>query len=462
MDTQKKKLILPVESTIVQAMIVLNEVPLGIVMLVDSEDKLCGVATDGDIRRAITEGASIDTPIDSIMSRDPVVVQEGYSITQILRVFSNKIRQVPVVDDTGRIVDLLFYSEFSSRVHISTQEQIIRAKAPLRISFAGGGTDVTPYIEKHGGVVLSTTINRHCYGTLRKRDDEKIVIHSHDYDTTVEVESVEKIKLDGKLDLIKSVISLMKPNFGMELYFESDVPPGTGLGGSATVAAVTVGLLNQMRELKFDNYQMAEIAFQAERIEMGISGGWQDQYAAVFGGFNFIEFKTDDIVVHSLRIKEDILNELECSLLLCYTGQTRNSGNIVKSQTDSYVAMNKEVVQALDRTKEIALEVKNALLRGDLTKFGNLLHKAWLIKKKFDKQISNSWIDTLYDVGLNAGALGGKVLGAGGGGYILFYCPHLLRKGVAAALQEEGGQILDFNFDFDGLKTWQANTCLLK
>lgn len=453
MHEKKKKLILSEDCMIQHAMEVLNEVPLGIVMLVDSNDRLIGVATDGDIRRALVKGASINSPLREIMCKNPVVINEGYNKNQALRMFSERIKQIPIINKDKRVVDLLLYSEFCN---ISTNKKniIVRAKAPLRISFAGGGTDVNPYIEEKGGVVLSATINKYCFGSLKKRSDEKIVIHSRDYGQTVEIENLQSIKYDGNLDLFKAVIKIMKPEYGMNLYFESNTPPGSGLGGSATIASVTVGLMDHMREDKLDDYQLAEIAFQAERVELGIAGGWQDQYAAVFGGFNYMEFKEDNVIVHPLKIKDDILNELECSLLLCFTGQTRDSGIIVERQTDAYVVRDKRIVKALDQTKEISLKIKNALLRGDIVKFGQLLHKAWLLKKKFDNTISNSFIDNLYNTGIKAGAIGGKLLGAGSGGYILFYCPHYVREDVAMALESIGGKILDFNFDFRGLQTW--------
>lgn len=451
----KKKIIISQKSTIRDAMKSLELTAAGIVMVVDRNRKLIGVATDGDIRRALLNKRDFNTPVTEIMNTNPIVIKEGYSKTQALRTFSEQIKQIPVVDNRGKILDILLYSEFCN---IGTHENnfTIRAKAPLRISFAGGGTDVNPYIETKGGVALNTTINKYCYGTLKKRNDSRIIINSRDYNKQVEIDNIESLNYDGNLDLLKAVLKLMNPDFGMDIYFQSDVPPGTGLGGSATIAAVAAGLLNHARKDKLDDYHLAEIAFQAERIEINISGGWQDQYASVFGGFNFIEFKKKEVLVHPLRIKEDILNELECSLLLCFTGKTRISGEIVGRQTKRYLSKNKKVTTALDQTFLYAVEMKNALLRGDLMKFGRLLNKVWMIKKQFDNKIANSVIDRLYDAGIKAGAIGGKVLGAGGGGYILFFCPHLIKPEVARALDAEGGEIMDFSFDSRGLQTWSA------
>lgn len=453
MKDNKNSLILPYKSKIRDAMSVLSQTPLGIVVLVDADKRLKGIATEGDIRRALVDGCTVDSPIDKVMNFNPITIKKGYNKNQALRMFSERINEIPIVDDENRVVDILLYREFCEILR-DGKTITVRGRAPLRVSFVGGGTDVNPYIESKGGVVLSATINKYCFGTLIKRSDEKIVIHSKDYNLSVEVDNLSAITYDGKLDLVKAVIKLMQPDYGMDLHLQSSAPPGSGLGGSATVASVVAGLINHLREDKFDEYQLAEIAFQAERVELGIAGGWQDQYAAVFGGFNFIEFKKDDVVVHPLKIKESILNELESSLLLCFTGKTRNSGEIVKSQIEAYIAKDKGVVQALDKTGDYVIKMKNTLLKGNLMKFGQFLHEAWMVKKQFDKKVSNPDIDRLYEAGMKAGAVGGKVLGAGGGGYILFFCPHLMRADVIAALEKEGGQITDFNFDFRGLQTW--------
>jgi len=454
MKGKKRNLILREDALIIDALNALNDCPYGLVVIVDGDEKLSGIATEGDIRHAIVKKEyTLSSPLRDIMNRKPFVIKEGYSKNQALRMFSDSVRQLPVVMKDGRVKDILLYKEFCDVLH-DTKKVTVRAKAPLRISFAGGGTDVNAYIEKRGGVVLSTTINKYCFGTLIKRSDEKIVINSRDYDLHIEADSVDALRYNGRLDLIKAVIKLMQPGFGLELYLQSDVPPGSGLGGSATIASVVCGLLNHLRENKLDEYQLAETAFQAERIELEIAGGWQDQYASVFGGFNFIEFKKEDVIVHPLKIKEELLNELESNLFLCFTGDTRNSGEIVRSQIESYLLKDETVEQALEMTEKITLDMKNTLLKGQLTLFGNLLHEAWMIKKRFDTKVTNPKIDMLYKTGIDAGALGGKVLGAGGGGYILFYAPHLEKAKISEALTGAGGKIVNFNFDFKGLQTW--------
>jgi D-glycero-alpha-D-manno-heptose-7-phosphate kinase len=383
------------------------------------------------------------------MTSEPVVAEEGTTQRQLLMLFDKRIKHVPIVNKHGFLKDLILYEDFH---YIPKSHVIVRAKAPVRVSFAGGGTDVTYYFEKNCGIVISAAINKYCYGTLVKRLDKKINLISQDFQQSVNVDSIEQFEYDGNLDLLKAAIKLMKPEYGFDLYTQSEIPPGSGLGASAMISAVVVGLLNFFREDKLDEYQIAELAFQAERIELNIAGGWQDQYAAVFGGFNFIEFAKDDIIVHPLRINDNTLNELESNLLLCYTGQTRSSGKIHEKQKEDYQEEKRK--DAFDSTKEIAYQIKNALLKGKLSEFGELLHQAWEIKKRFHPAISNSRINELYEIGRANGAIGGKVLGAGGGGYILFYCSPLKKSNVQQKLAEAGGTFLNFNFDFKGLRTW--------
>jgi len=336
---------------------------------------------------------------------------------------------------------------------------LIRSKAPLRISFCGGGTDVSPYLEERGGVVLSVTIDKYAYATLHPRDDRSITVRSLDYDFVAKYNLEEPLPYDGNLDLVKAVINhLNKGNNtqGLDFFLHSDAPPGSGLGASSTLVVSLIGLFKHWLHLPLTNYEIAELAYKIERVDMGIKGGKQDQYAATFGGFNFIEFYKDATIVNPLRIPADILNELHYSLLLCYTGKTRLSAGIIETQVRNYVQRKEDVIRAMDELKSIAIAMKNALLRGRLTEFGALLHEAWENKKKMAQQISNPFIDELYETARKNGALGGKVSGAGGGGYMFFYCPFDRKHLVAEALEKLGAQVVDFNFDFYGLQTWEV------
>lgn len=336
---------------------------------------------------------------------------------------------------------------------------IIRSKAPLRISFAGGGTDVSPYMEEKGGVVLSTTIDKYAYGSLRIRDDSHITVKSLDYDIVAKYESDDDLSFNGELDLVKAVIKKMCNGHqkGLDFFIHSDAPPGSGLGSSSTMVVTLIGLVKHLLHKPLTNYDISELAFEVERKDLGIKGGMQDQYAATFGGFNFIEFTRDAVIVNPLRIDTHVLNELQYNLLLCYTGRTRRSANIINTQVDAYVRKESDVLKAMDELKAITIEMKNALLQARLTDFGNLLHEAWQNKKKMAREITTSNIDALYATALEYGAIGGKILGAGGGGYLLVYCPFEKKHIVSEELEKLGGQMVEFTFDYQGLQTWEVS-----
>jgi len=331
-----------------------------------------------------------------------------------------------------------------------------RARAPLRISFCGGGTDVSPYPEEHGGMVLSATINQYAYASLRPRRDSRLTLASLDYDVVARYDHPRRLRLDGNLDLIKAVVRAFKVRRGADLWVHSDAPPGSGLGSSSTLVVALIGVMSEWLGRPLSGYEVAELAYRIERVDLGLAGGRQDQYAAAFGGFNFIEFLGDTTVVNPLRIRPDVLNELEYRLLLCYMGQTRQSAKIIERQTAAYRAGRTAVVQALHRLREETLEMKKALLLGRVDALGELLHQAWEAKKKLDDNISNSHVDRLYQLARREGAIGGKMPGAGGGGYFLLLARFDRKHRVAAALEKHGGQVVPFQFERRGLVTWSS------
>lgn len=333
---------------------------------------------------------------------------------------------------------------------------IVRAKAPLRISFAGGGTDVPPYCRERGGVVLSATINKYVYSSLVPLRKAGVKVHSLDYDITVKYEKEEDLQYNGELDLVKSVLKNMKIiGKGVEIYLGSDAPPGSGLGASSTMVVSLIGLFKHWLNKPLTNYKIADLAYQIERVDLGIKGGLQDQYAATFGGFNFIEFFKDAIIVNPLKIPDDVVDELNYNLLLCYTGRRRLSANIIEEQINGFVKGKKDVVEAMDELKNVTIRMKNALLQARIDDFGRLLHYAWESKKKMATKITAPFIDEMYEAASKKGALGGKILGAGGGGYLLFYVPFNKRQAVAQELEGLGGQIVNFDFELRGLRSWE-------
>ena len=338
---------------------------------------------------------------------------------------------------------------------------IIRGKAPLRISFAGGGTDVTPYPEERGGCVLSCTIDKYAYASLIPSVRGDIQVQSLDYDIIANYHADQPMPFDGKLDLVKAAIKHFGNQGGLELFLHSDAPPGSGLGSSSTMVVALVGLFKSWKRLPLTDYEIAEIAYQIERVDLAIKGGRQDQYAATFGGFNYIEFHGDTVIVNPLRISEATLNELQYHLMLCFTGSTRLSANILEEQVGGYVQKDKDVVQSLDTIKELTIAMKRCLLRGEIDDFGAFLHEAWQAKKKLASSITNPKIDEMYAEARRLGVLGGKISGAGGGGYMLLYCPFRRRHLIAERLEQIGGKVIEFSFEFRGLQTWQVNqrTC---
>lgn len=383
---------------------------------------------------------------------------------------------------------------------------IIRSKAPLRLSFAGGGTDVLPYAAEQGGLVLSATIDKYAYGTLRPRPDRHIQVQSLDYDIVAKYAMDEALIYDGELDLVKAVLHEMaleepvaagvpvglalapgqglglangngprngngkahakgsghangvaKPlQSGLDFFLHSDAPPGSGLGSSSTMVVALIGLLLHYQRRPMTDYEVAGLAYRIERERLGIAGGMQDQYAATFGGFNLIEFGAGTAVVNPLRVDPDILNELHYHLLLCYTGRTRLSANIIRTQVENYIERKPDVMSAMAELKRITIDMKNALLQGRLDDFGALLHEGWLNKQRMAAQITTSTIDTLYARAREEGAIGGKITGAGGGGYLLLYCQFDKKHAVARALEQLGGQVVEFAFEQAGLQTWEV------
>lgn len=337
---------------------------------------------------------------------------------------------------------------------------IVRARAPLRISFGGGGTDVSPYCDEKGGAVLSATVNRYACATLVPAQD-RFTVRSLDYDAGISYGIDDPFIYDGQLDLAKGVLDYFRRQngfaSGLEAYLHNDAPPGSGLGSSSAITVALILALSKYLRHILDTYQLAELAYQIERIEVGIRGGRQDQYAAAFGGFNFIEFKNGITVVNPLRLRAEILYELEYTLLFAYVGGQHFSAHIIQKQVDNFQKGLAESVDAMDRLKELAYEMKNTLLTGRLREFGELLDVAWQYKKRMAEGISNPWIDEIYEEARKAGVLGGKISGAGGGGFMFFFCDPLRRFAVQDRLRALGVQLVNFSFVKEGAGAWTVD-----
>lgn len=340
---------------------------------------------------------------------------------------------------------------------------IIRAKSPLRISFAGGGTDVSPYPEMFGGCVLNATINKYAYTTLEIVEKAGIEVHSLDYDYMAKFSSDECLNFNGQMDLAKAVIKRLGcQRNGFKILTHNDAPPGSGLGSSSAMVVSLLGAFKEWKSLSASNYDIAELAHEIERNDLAIVGGKQDQFACAFGGFNFIEFGKDYVLVNPLRIKPDVINELQYNMLLCYTGKNRLSGHIIEAQVHNLNSGRKKSIDAMHDLKNHASDMKKALLTGRTHHFGELLHHSWATKKQMADTISNSQIDEYYEAAISAGAIGGKVSGAGGGGFMFFYCESGKKHKVAECLEKMGGEVVDFEFDHHGLQSWKASPRMIK
>jgi D-glycero-alpha-D-manno-heptose-7-phosphate kinase len=449
--------VIPDSASIKEALRKISENHGGFILTVDSDGKIIGLATDGDIRSGLLKGINIESPICSIVNRDFYFGREDTPHELLLKQLDSKIKFIPILDNNNKLISILTKDHLPEKAEVRT---FYRAKSPVRISFGGGGSDISSYFNDYGGAVINATISIYTHATLRIRDDEKITIHSRDLNESGEFSDLSDFLLHtGNFSLIKAVINAIKPTFGFELFLHSDFPMNSGLGGSSVVSAAILGCFNQLRNDKWDKHELSEMAFQAERIHLGIAGGWQDQYATVFGGLNFMEFNNAQNIIHPIRIPKQVLLELEESLILCYTGTTHDSGNIHDDQAEQ--TKSSTVKEKIQSNVNLTYEMRNHLLRGRLTEFGYCLNKAWEIKRGLSSKISTPWLDEIYARAIKSGVIGGKLLGAGGGGYFLFYVPPFLRHQVMDWIKEEGLVYTPFIFEENGLQAWTVREKLI-
>ena len=337
---------------------------------------------------------------------------------------------------------------------------IYRSKAPLRLGLAGGGTDVAPYSDLYGGAILNVTINMYAYATIVERNDGKIILHALDKEERYEYDSIDELPIDGDLDLLKGIYNHIVKNFShkalsFELTTRVDAPPGSGLGTSSTLVVAILGAFAEWLKLPLGEYDMARIAYKIEREDLAMAGGKQDQYAATFGGVNYMEFYADDkVIVNPLRIKSDYLNELAYNLVLYYTETSRLSSKIIEAQSKNVNDKNVQTIEAMHKLKQQAQQMKETLLRGEIDTIGEILDFGWKHKKKMAKGITSPFIDEIYEAAMLAGASGGKISGAGGGGFMFFYCPNNTRDAVIRSLKKFGGDAKRYEFVNTGLSTW--------
>jgi len=339
---------------------------------------------------------------------------------------------------------------------------IYRSKAPLRIGLAGGGTDVSPYCDRYGGAILNATISLHAHAHIEQIPEKEIIFVAADRNETETWPIRERLPLTGTLDLHKGVYNRILqdhgiPDSGLRITSYVDVPAGSGLGTSSTLVVALIGAFREMLSLPLGEYDIAQYAYSIERNDLGLAGGRQDQYAATFGDFNFMEFfGSEKMIINPLRIKTEYLHEVENNLLLYYTDLSRESASIIREQQQNVEDNYHIAIEAMHQLKEQSLMMKDALLRGQLDRIGDILDFGFRCKRKMAREISNDAIEEIYESALASGASGGKISGAGGGGFMIFYCPGTSRHAVSTALCKFGGQIKDYSFTKYGLTTWTS------
>ena len=425
----------------------------GFAIITNETGKCIGVVSDGDIRRKMLEKVPLNASIEMAINRDFTFVNMGDNAHKILRQFDKKVGNLPVLDDDGKPIDLYLYSQFVASTR--SEKRIIRARVPVRVSFSGGGTDLTGYINENPGAVLSSTINKYCTASVIVRDDNEIHITSKDLSLKYSAKNVNEIEYGDGLDLIKAAIKIMQPDFGIDLEIFAEFDPGSGLGGSSAVVVSVLGALNYFRnDQQFDIYELADLAYQVERIDMNIMGGWQDQYATTFGGFNWIEFRQNEVLVNPLQLQRETLLELEYNLMLFRMGGSRRSSkiqgkliNIIKEADNN---------QSFDSMTKMAENMKETLLRGKVKSFADMLHESWQLKKAMNPWVTNGLVTDCYNTAKELGALGGKLLGAGGSGYLLMYASPLYQKIIKTELKKKGVFQEPFNFTNTGLEVWST------
>jgi D-glycero-alpha-D-manno-heptose-7-phosphate kinase len=340
---------------------------------------------------------------------------------------------------------------------------IYRSKAPLRIGLAGGGTDVSPYCDLYGGAILNATLSLYAHATIQPLEDNTIILQGVDRREEQQFDdgaALGSLPIDGKLDLLKGVYNRIRkeygqPQGGFRLSTFVDAPAGSGLGTSSTLVVAIIGAFAEMLRLPLGEYDMAHLAYDIERNDLKMAGGRQDQYAATFGGVNYMEFYKDDkVIVNPLRVKQQYLFELENNLLLYYTATSRESARIIEVQSRNVTDKKEQSIEAMHQLKHQAQLMKEALLMGRIHEIGEILDFGFRQKQKMAEGISNAFIDEIYEQARRAGATGGKISGAGGGGFMTFYCPGISKYRVMEVLASRGGHCQPYQFTGHGLMTW--------
>ena len=336
----------------------------------------------------------------------------------------------------------------------------VNARAPLRLGLAGGGSDVSPYCDIFGGQVLNATIGRYAYAQIELSDSSFLKLES--LDRSISVELRDPRERPTSLELHWAVYNSVMTKFnsgkplGLSWKTFTDAPVGSGLGASSTLVVAMIKAFDKLLALNLTNYEIASLAFEIERVDCGLEGGRQDQYSATFGGFNFMEFSQHQNLVTPLKLEPGIISELEASLILFFTGVSRESAKIISDQRSS-IEHSGDSLEAMHNLRLEASRMRDSLIMGDFDALISSMRHGWESKKRTSRAVSNGHLDSIYSSAIDAGALAGKVSGAGGGGFMLFFTPLQNRTNVLSALKKFEGETSNCHFSHEGAQSWIAN-----
>ena len=336
----------------------------------------------------------------------------------------------------------------------------IRSRAPLRLGLAGGGTDLSPYCDQHGGAILNATIARYAYAHLSFREDNRICFSAHDVQQDDVIPLAAELPVDAGLILHRAVFNRMVRDYlrgrihAITVTSTVDAPPGSGLGASSALVVALVEAYRAAFDLPLGRYDVARLAYEIERIDLALAGGRQDQYAAAFGGVNFMEFLPGErVIVNPLRIPSSYVSEFESSLIVCFTGQSRASA-IIQDQVKAATENERDAIDAMHQLKSDAVDMKEALLQGNIQAASKVLSRSWRAKRRTSKFVSNDRIEEVFQLGIKNGAVAGKVSGAGGGGFLMFMTDPENRYRLVSALNDAGALASPVQFTETGADSW--------